>query len=458
MPFPVIAWNTFIDHVRVNINPLAADDHMKEVIQQLQLMGEVIYVKGNVCVDVIILDPKWLCSTILGSLLSPDFIKKSRPTGYYTTEELRSVTNWETIETVLPILESLGLCAKVDIEAPDLEYEFPCYNGMEPPEGIWSSKKFDENSIYGGVLLKSSSLNNNSSKDTILKMMLPRIQAHTRRLFLHKAEPNTDLYQWAYGSKYYTGNVESLLRLLHGGSSLEVRVRGPAKHEKECFFFLEEILGVIDQVLLEMSPGMGVDKSILSVADLKAHAKTIGHWGPQDLVSALLKDGFSAKLKNPITEQMETLCDLICFGSSEILSVLKPGPELHISAISTLTRQMLCQLLDPPDPMGRDWCLLAVQLEMSDKVPKLDGSSHDSTKKICSQTARVLDEWEQNASSTIGELISRIREMGREDAVKILQAGCSIYRIITLEESMSLPVLDNDDSLVLQQKSLNGSS
>ena len=35
------------------MNPLAADDHMKEVIQQLQLMGEVIYVKGSVCVDVI---------------------------------------------------------------------------------------------------------------------------------------------------------------------------------------------------------------------------------------------------------------------------------------------------------------------------------------------------------------------------------------------------------------------
>ena len=64
---------------------------------------------------------------------------------------------------------------------------------------------------------------------------------------------------------------------------------------------------------------------------------------------------------------------------------------------------MLCQLLDPADPMGRDWCLLAVQLEMSDKVPKLDGSSHDITKKSCSQTARVLDEWEQNASSTIGK-------------------------------------------------------
>jgi death-associated protein kinase len=60
---------------------------------------------------------------------------------------------------------------------------------------------------------------------------------------------------------------------------------------------------------------------------------------------------------------------------------------------------MLCQLLDPPDPMGRDWCLLAVRLEMADKVPKLDGN--DLT-KTSSQTARVLDEWEQNASSTIG--------------------------------------------------------
>jgi hypothetical protein len=32
----------------------------------------------------------------------------------------------------------------------------------------------------------------------------------------------------------------------------------------------------------------------------------------------------------------------------QIQSVLKLGVNLHISAISTLTRQLLCQLLDPP--------------------------------------------------------------------------------------------------------------
>ena len=42
--------------------------------------------------------------------------------------------------------------------------------------------------------------------------------------------------------------------------------------------------------------------------------------------------------------------------------------------------------------------------------------------------------------------------MGREDVVKVLRAGCSIYRIITLEESMSLPVVESDDSLLIQQK------
>ena len=74
------------------------------------------------------------------------------------------------------------------MDSPDLEYEFPCYNGMEAPEGIWSPKKFGEDAIYGGVLLKSTALNSNQSKDTILKMMLPRIQAHTRRRFIHASD------------------------------------------------------------------------------------------------------------------------------------------------------------------------------------------------------------------------------------------------------------------------------
>ena len=130
-----------------------------------------------------------------------------------------------------------------EAENADSEYEFPCFNDLEAPEGVWSREKLGEAGLYGGVLLKTNSKTN----DRLLKLMLPRIQAQLRRQFVMRNEPNTDLLQWSKGSKYFIGNVESLLSL-ESAQTLQVRVRGPAKHEKECFFFLEEILGVIDQV------------------------------------------------------------------------------------------------------------------------------------------------------------------------------------------------------------------
>ncbi len=75
------------------------------------------------------------------------------------------------------------------------------------------------------------------------------------------------------------------------------------------------------------------------------------------------------------------------------------GIDLHASSLSTLTRQGLCQLLDPQDPMGRDWCLLAVKMGLADKVPRLEGET-----KGQSQMAKILDEWEAaDARNTIGE-------------------------------------------------------
>ena len=105
------------------VNPLAGEEHLKEVIQQLQLMGEVsddddddgndgdddddnageehlkeviqqlrltlynfplhdfsnhhrhqvVYLKCDAGDDIIILDPKWLCGTLCGLVLSPEF-------------------------------------------------------------------------------------------------------------------------------------------------------------------------------------------------------------------------------------------------------------------------------------------------------------------------------------------------------------------------------------------------
>jgi hypothetical protein len=80
-----------------------------------------------------------------------------------------------------------------------------------------------------------------------------------------------------------------------------------------------------------------------------------------------------------------------------------------------------------------------VKLGLVDKLPKLETSVGNKL----SQTARLLDEWEQNASSKIGQFIQCIEELGREDAVNALLCGCSLYRIITLEESMGSEICHN---------------
>ena len=40
--FPVLSWQQFVEYVRSKVNPLAGDDHMKQLVKQLQLTGEVI--------------------------------------------------------------------------------------------------------------------------------------------------------------------------------------------------------------------------------------------------------------------------------------------------------------------------------------------------------------------------------------------------------------------------------
>ena len=82
-----------MNNVRDKVNPLAADDHLKEVIQQLQLMGEVIYLKGELS-DLIVLDPCWLTQSVCGELLSADFFARSASTfaakgGSYSLNEFQ---------------------------------------------------------------------------------------------------------------------------------------------------------------------------------------------------------------------------------------------------------------------------------------------------------------------------------------------------------------------------------
>ena len=68
------------------------------------------------------------------------------------------------------------------------------------------------------------------------------------------------LDQWKNGSRLFSGSMEGVVEIVKepvskvqgltgaGEAKILVRVRGPLGASKLCFYFLEEILGLIDQV------------------------------------------------------------------------------------------------------------------------------------------------------------------------------------------------------------------
>lgn len=98
----------------------------------------------------------WLTKTVLGHLLSPEFIAKCRITGAYSPYDFQmAAPNWDALE-ILPVLEALGLCTQCMCES-DVEYEFPCYNLLTAdPESLWPKDEdsaFGSDTMHGGVLL-----------------------------------------------------------------------------------------------------------------------------------------------------------------------------------------------------------------------------------------------------------------------------------------------------------------
>jgi hypothetical protein len=58
---------------------------------------------------------------------------------------------------------------------------------------------------------------------------------------------------------------------------------------------------------------------------------------------------------------------LLCFGSRRVFEQLQWLPDLPVSKLPDALVLQVAGLLDPPDPEGRDWALLALQMNLGDK-------------------------------------------------------------------------------------------
>lgn len=197
-----------------------------------------------------------------------------------------------------------------------------------------------------------------------------------------------------------------------------------------CFYFLEDLLSVVDQVTLEMCPGLVLEKHVMSAQQLRRHSGVSVTYEPRLLMEAQLSG--SGIVRNSNNNLEETLAELLCFGSKDILDSATFGRDLHISCLGTNARQQLCRFLDPPDPMGRDWCLLAVQLGMVEKLPNLDPGSETASYPSC--TDRILQEWSRLPTSTVGLLLNKLQNLGRGDTVDVVLQFTPLYRSVVYDD------------------------
>ena len=73
-----------------------------------------------------------------------------------------------------------------------------------------------------------------------------------------------------------------------------------------------------------MSPGLAVDKFVLSAHELFTHAAAPVHaFRPAEIIKCLIDSGFEGELENTNSRRREKLIDLICFGSKEVSEAKK---------------------------------------------------------------------------------------------------------------------------------------
>ncbi|XP_053209644.1 death-associated protein kinase 1-like isoform X2 [Panonychus citri] len=118
--------------------------------------------------------------------------------------------------------------------------------------------------------------------------------------------------------------------------------------------------------------------------------------------------------------------------------------DLHINNLPVVTKQRLCALLDPPESMGKDWCMLGIKLGLTDKLPKLDPGNNTAI----SPTWRVLDECCRNPYCTISLLIAKLQELSRLDAVNLVLTSVPILKVFPLFSNMdsTCPPLSDETS------------
>ena len=350
---------------------------------------------------------------MFGPALSPEnvpIMKLRSMTGRVPIGEVQRVYPELHPLSVLHLLEHFELCRSV---GNDVAFEFPALIKMEPLYGIW--EKDPNLTVYAGVQIQCTSVSNIFSPS-----LFPRTQLQIRKAFSEDIE-DQELILWTNGLKCTRGEVEICVRQLIPNWSIEIVVRGTEESRTDCYALLHQFYSILLTTIHISNPGTVFTTKVLSVESLLRHAKDPHMYTSMEIFEAE-RSARSCLTPPSDEEDPETICDLLCCGWKGGEITAKSAPYASIKDIPLQTRVQLCRMLDPPDPFGRDWCLLALQLGLQEEVPAIDNSSD-----MRSPTDKLLTAWEHASNETIVSLVDALRGIGRDDVAIEVVNGLSPF-------------------------------
>ncbi|KAM6473773.1 death-associated protein kinase 1 isoform 1-T2 [Liasis olivaceus] len=420
-PNQLMSLQQFVYDVQDQLNPLASEDELRHIALQLHSIGEINIMQSETVQDVVLLDPRWLCSNVLGRLLSvenPKALHHYR--GRYTIEDIQRLIPDSDVEELIQVLDAMDICAR-DISSGTM-IDIPALIKTDSLHRSWADEE-DEVMIYGGVRIVPV-----EHLTPLPCGIFHKVQVNLCR-WIHQqsTEGDADIRLWVNGSKIVNRGAELLVLLVNNGQGIEVQVRGLEMEKIKCCLFLDSVCSTIDNLIATTLPGLLTVKHYLSPQQLREHHEPVMIYQPRDFFRAQSQKETS--LTNTMGGYKESFSSILCFGCLDVYSQGSLGMDIHVSDLNLLTRRKLSRLLDPPDPMGKDWCLLAMNLGLPDLVAKHNINNGSSNDFVSSPSYSLLQEWGNAPESTVGILMSKLRELGRRDAADFLLRASSVFRV-----------------------------
>ncbi|XP_070550397.1 death-associated protein kinase 1-like [Ptychodera flava] len=385
--YPVIKWDSYVQKVK-EIVPLIDDELLKKATRFLQYQGEILYIESTLTRggDMIVLDPQWLCTRVIGPMLAPEiffqYAKRLTKKIMYSRSDVEEVfKDLADISSLIDLLKEFELLYEVTMETTEgkvIRYVIPGMLENDMPEDQWKVDR--TKNIYYGRRFQCR-----DETDSFSPGLFPRLQTRLERHFREMDSPTKGI--WKNGMKVCR-NVEGLIYMTKGWRAIHLCVRAKKEDDiGECYKMLELVTDDVYDVINICCPGTNIDVHILSADSLKNHSdpENVSFYTIGEIIEAEKK---CMRVLDERKTQQEEAGELLCLGyDSEVLRSI--GYQSDVKWMLQDAAKQFSIIMDRRRDFEGDYRIMA-DLMGFERAEVASWEEKDSRKSI---TQHILSEW-----------------------------------------------------------------